>query len=333
MRGELARGLQPGPAMALAPLSSFTAGDRLRAPLSAPAWLGDLGATLRPLVSVHDRVLVVPCSRAELVPGDLVVVQSPDRRTLGQVVIGAVPLALASLSGRPAPEGATLLGRILAVRRGEKARRLPAGLRPLWAATAGLLHHARTSSRLSTTVRLLRGALTARRTLGLRRLVLGEPRIRLLGPEDVDAAVAFAAAYLVLPPERVRQRLLGRWQEGGAAGGAFSRAGRLIGFAFLDEYDDEGLDIGPGWIRSVYVLPSARGMGLAQRLIEQLCRIAFTRGLPRVRAAIEHDNTPSLAAFARQGFTPVDAALNDELNRAWRAVGSVREWIIVERRP
>jgi L-amino acid N-acyltransferase YncA len=300
--------------------------------LSAPRWVGDVGAALWPLVAPLDRVLVVPVKPSELVPGDLALVRSPDKRLLAQVVRGSVPLCYAGLLGRRPPPDVSLLGRIIAIRRGEQVQRVSVTLRPLWAELARLTSGARHHDALTAAVRNARQVATSSYTLPLRRLALAPLTIRLLVPGDVEAVAGFAAKHLVISPELLRRRLAGRWQKEGAGVGAFARNGRLVGFAFLDNYQDQGLDIVGSWIRSVFVLPLARGLGLAQALIALLCEAGAQRRMTAIRAAIERDNAASLTAFARQGFLAVDAATNEELNRAWRAAGSSRQWTIVERR-
>jgi len=55
---------------------------------------------------------------------------------------------------------------------------------------------------------------------------------------------------------------------------------------------------------SMWVDPSARGRGLAQKLITAVARWASERGATRVVLFVQEANTPAQALYARAGFRP-----------------------------
>ncbi|PKA68543.1 MULTISPECIES: GNAT family N-acetyltransferase [Pseudomonas] len=82
---------------------------------------------------------------------------------------------------------------------------------------------------------------------------------------------------------------------------------RLVGGAALARDDlAQRPDLGP-WLACVFVDPAARGQGLAEQLIEGICREATQRGLPRLYL---HTQTKQ-AYYAKRGWQVM------ERFRAW----------------
>lgn len=57
------------------------------------------------------------------------------------------------------------------------------------------------------------------------------------------------------------------------------------------------------WIQLLYIVPEARGRGLAGQLVEHVRRAASAAGAPELRLYVHPDNTRALRAYERLGFT------------------------------
>jgi len=63
----------------------------------------------------------------------------------------------------------------------------------------------------------------------------------------------------------------------------------------------------PGmYLEDVYVRPSARGLGVGRKLLEQLARLTVQRGWGRLEWSVLDWNEPSIAFYKKLGATPMD---------------------------
>lgn len=83
--------------------------------------------------------------------------------------------------------------------------------------------------------------------------------------------------------------------------------------------DDEALgvvrwaiDNGEGAVHSLYVSPSAQGLGVGSRMLNAACEQIAARGAGVVRLWVFRDNHPSREFYARQGFEPDGEARTQE---------------------
>jgi mycothiol synthase len=180
-------------------------------------------------------------------------------------------------------------------------------------------------------VRYLRGLRSSKLTLAVRRRLIAPVAVRPLHSRDLDALLAFAGQYLAVPSDFLKHQLLTRWPRTGLAAGAFTRMERMCGFAYLDEYAQEGLELEGFWIRSVFVAPIARRMGIARQLVECLCDHGATQGIERVWADIDARNQGSVTLFLREGFELSSPEIIERVQREWRKKGSSITWTVLER--
>jgi mycothiol synthase len=282
----------------------------------ARLWVRGLGRSMLPLIRGGDPVRVQRCSHGDLRVGDVAVLRRSSGGLTAQVVIALEPLKTASLLGVPDLGGYRVLGRVVALRRGPLVVPLPRvarrGLVALQRAVAWSYRHDIPQIALG----IGRGALASRPTAALRRQWLGPFEVRRLGPEDLDAVLAFAQEYLTLSSAFLERQLLHRWTRQGGAVGAFGAHGKLYAFAFLDEYRQEGADLDGWWIRSVYIAPAARRLGLGGRMLDALCALGREQGIGEVFADVLADNPDSLALVTAHGFADASADVARAVERA-----------------
>ncbi|MBN1205778.1 MAG: GNAT family N-acetyltransferase [Myxococcaceae bacterium] len=302
-------------------------------PTGRQLWLRGAGRSLYPLLRSGDSVRVLRCAPEALARGDVALVRV-GRQLIAHVVLSARPLVTASLLGGKDPVGVPL-GRITALRRGAWILPLPRLARPTLFLGQRLLSGLWTRPRARGLFRQLRDFTVAGWSRPLRRRMLGRPEVRLLREGDLDALLVFAGEQLLVPSAFLRQQLLGRWarESGalGAAAGAFAKRGRMCGFAYLDDYREEGLALEGLWVRSLVVAPRARRMGVAYQLIGCLVEEARRQGADRVFADIDEDNFASLRTFRRAGFQASSSELTQRVNAEWSASGGVKPLVVLER--
>jgi mycothiol synthase len=253
---------------------------------------------------------------------------------VAHVVISTHPLVTASLLGGKDPEGVPL-GRVTALRRGLWLLPLPRLSRPTLFLGQRLLSRLWSRPKARTLFRRLRDFTVSGWSRPLRRRWLGELEVRLLREDDLDALLVFAGERLLVPSAFLRQQLHRRWARAdgpvGAAVGAFDRHGRMCGFAYLDDYRQEGLALEGLWVRSLVVAPRARRMGVAYRIILCLVEEARRQGEERIFADIDDDNFASMRTFRRAGFELSSPELTQRLNAEWSASGGDKPLIVMER--
>jgi GNAT superfamily N-acetyltransferase len=136
--------------------------------------------------------------------------------------------------------------------------------------------------------------------------------VRPAGPRDLDAVVdVFVGCWRSSYAGRLPASLVASMSDD-AARSLWSRAlttpGRRVSVAEVDGqvcgvvgFEPRGED---GWVHSLYVAPSAQGSGLGSRLLSdataELATARCRRGLLWVFA----ENVPSVAFYARHGWTP-----------------------------
>jgi RimJ/RimL family protein N-acetyltransferase len=302
-------------------------------PAGRQIWLRGAGRSLYPLLRSGDSVRVLRCAPEGLARGDMALVRV-GRRLVAHVVVSTEPLTTASLLGGRDPAGVAL-GRITALRRGSLLLPLPRLSRPTLFLGQRLLSGLWARPQAREVVRQLRDFTVSGWSRPLRRRWLGTLEIRPLTAEDLDALLVFAGERLLVPTSFLRQQLLGRWarepEPVGTAAGAFDKTGRMCGFAYLDDYRQEGLQLEGLWVRSLVVAPRARRMGVAFQLIGALMEEGRRQGAERIFADIDEDNFTSQRTFRRAGFRASSAELVQRVNAEWSASGGLKPLLVLER--
>jgi mycothiol synthase len=297
-------------------------------------WLRGAGRSLYPLLRSGDSVRVLRCAAEELARGDMALLRV-GRQLVAHVVVSTQPLVTAPLLGGKDPEGVPL-GRITALRRGGLVLPLPRVSRPTLFLGQRLCSGLWSRPQARAAFRRLRDFTVSGWSRPLRQRWLGKLEIRLLRAEDLDALLVFAGERLLVPTSFLRQQLLGRWtrEDGaeGAAVGAFDKNGRLCGFAYMDDYRQEGLQLEGLWVRSLVVAPRARRMGVAFQLIQLLMEAARRQGADRLFADVDDDNFASLRTFGRAGFRASTSELTERVNSEWSASGGIKPLVVLERK-
>ena len=130
--------------------------------------------------------------------------------------------------------------------------------------------------------------------------------IRKAEEKDLGAAAALAA---LLWPEHEPEKLLPEYRAllGSGEGALFlaSAGGKDLGFAQVQLRHDyvEGTESSPvGYLEGVYVLPEARGRGVARALLEACESWAAQQGCREFASDCELGNAASLAFHLKNGF-------------------------------
>lgn len=278
------------------------------AELGAELWVRGFGRSMWPVLGAGDAVKVRRCGVRGLRRGHLVAVRTERGILRVHVVLERRPFRCAPfLGGGEADSAVRVLGRVVALRSRGIGLALPDRSRLAVAASqrfaAWAVRHAWAQALGRTAWR----ALCSAQTRELRRAAVGPLRVRRLTREDRDAVLAFVGDHLPLSVRFVDRQLTTRWERRGAAAGAVGRGGRLHAFAWLDQYAQEGVALDGWWIRSVYVGPLARGLGLAGGLLDELCGAARAQGIGFLEADVLAENRSSLQVFEHRGF--VDAPI------------------------
>lgn len=122
-----------------------------------------------------------------------------------------------------------------------------------------------------------------------------EPRVR----ELVDALTAELAEAGYTPEETFGYSAERLEQSGVHLVGA-AVAGELVGIGGVEVGAD-----GFAELKRCYVVPSARGTGVADALITALVAYAAERGVHTVRLETGDRQHAAMACYARHGFTPI----------------------------
>lgn len=300
-------------------------------PIGTSLWISGYGQSMWPLFRSNDAFQVRRCDEDQIRAGDVVLMRTGGGELTVQVAVEIRPLRTAVFRGQADVSGESqLLGRVERIRRGSLELALPRALSPVL----------RTAQRLTSTTsrhpltramgEAARGLWSSATTLPLRRAYLGEVEVRSLGPEDWGALFTFAGNHLRISESFLRKQVLERWAQRGSAIGGLAR-GAVIGFCWVDEYRQEGFELDGLWIRSLYVRPLARGMGVARKIVERACEAAAFTGARQVYADVEESNEPSLRVFKALGFSRADASLEETLNDEWRIRGRAFRLVVLEK--
>src|SRR5712692_6738329 len=128
-----------------------------------------------------------------------------------------------------------------------------------------------------------------------------------------------------------RQQLLTRWNRKGAAVAAVDRFGRWCGFAYLGAFKDEGFALEGFGLRSLFVVPFARGLGLERRMAMLLCQEAQRQGVSPVYVNVVDKNPRLVALLEELGFSPSTDQRADQVASEWAKRGVLRQWAALER--
>ena len=144
--------------------------------------------------------------------------------------------------------------------------------------------------------------------------------VRNADPGDLDAVVAvFLGCWRSSYAGRLPASLVTAMSDD-AARSLWSRAlttpGRRVSVAEVDGqvcgvvgFEAQGED---GWVHSLYVAPSTQGSGLGSRLLSSATADLATAGCRRGLLWVFAANTPSVAFYARHGWTPDGAERVEE---------------------
>jgi len=271
------------------------------AELNAELWVRGFGRSMWPILSTGDSVKVRRCGVKALKVGHLAAVRTQRGTLRVHVVTGKRPFRTEPFLGGD-DKLERVLGRVISLRSRGLTLPLPDPLRRPIGVAQKVASWSASQPWVEGATRTLWRAACSDRTAELRRALIGPLRVRRLTPADRDVVLAFVGDNLPLSVRFVDHQLMTRWERHGAAAGAVGRGGNLFGFAYLDEYRQEGVALDGWWIRSIYVSPVARGLGLAGGLLDELCTAARSQGIPRVEADVQAGNTSSLALFEHHGF-------------------------------
>lgn len=289
-------------------------------PVGSSLWLSAYGRAFR----------VRRCEAHEIRAGDVVVVRTDEGELAVRVALTSRPLRIAAFGSHAEAGPEQVLGRVERVRRGSVDLWLPGASRPILRAAHQAALATSRHPLVRGLIRTARAAWASDATLPLRRAYLGAVEIRPLGPEDWTALFTFAGNHLRISGSFLRDQLQGRWAERNSAIGGVARGG-LVGFCWVDEYRQEGFDLDGLWIRSLYVRPVARGMGVARKIVERACQAASSSGARQVYADVEDSNERSLRVFRSLGFTRAAGPLEARLNEEWHVRGRDFRLVVLEK--
>jgi len=292
-------------------------------PLGASLQVRVVGRCMWPLIRSGDALLVRRCSLDAIAPGDVAVVRTAECRFLAHVVLEVRPLRTATLRGVADPEPLELLGRVTRVFKKRFSFPLAVFSRHLLRIIQRGYAHVSHSPWPRLAIRGLR-------KLSQRR-ILGPVGIRAVSMLDAETLRLFAGEYLTDSPDFLKRQLLTHWHRKGAAVAAVDGVGRWCGFAYLGAFADEDFALEGFGIRSLFVVSSARGIGLEQRMVSFLCREAKRQGISPVYVNVVDANPEMVAVLSELGFRRSTPQRERQVASEWAKRGVVRHWATLER--
>ncbi len=262
------------------------------------------GHSMHPFIRDRDVATIAPLQGREPRIGAVAAVVLPDsgKLVLHRLVAAVEGGWLVQGDNCPSPDGivsgSCVLGKVVKVeRRGRAAFSALGGTGALVAA----LNRSEALAKIRWATSLLR------RVAGkLLRLVQTAPLYRRLGRKLVGDIVVEIADETAL--EEVHGRL-NPWQPYRGAlpnpdvTGWVARKGEaIVGFVqFVHRGEERGLWRGD-WLRSMYVWPASRGMGIGDRLVEAVCERARATGAEDLFLLVGRENETAIGLFKKHGF-------------------------------
>lgn len=165
-----------------------------------------------------------------------------------------------------------------------------------------------------------------------RKAHTGEIVVREATPDDVDGlAMLFGEQAALHSPmggidmdhvrSQARQMLEGTRRAGAVLWVAVTD-GFVSGHAVVGPLGDDGPTAAGWWVMSVYVKMTARGCGLAERMVRAGLEDATKRGIPEIRYAAFEQNVPSLRLAAKLGFVEDNGPVAHEFASHYSRMGT-----------
>lgn len=279
-------------------------------------WLRGLGASMWPLLLPGDALEVERTAHGEFQLGDLALLAERRGNPVAHLVRTTTPLTTAGFLRPDDVQGLEPLGRAVAVQRDSLRLPLPA----VFGRAAVGLHGLLTRPGVMPLLRAGLDAASGPATRTARERWVGPLVVRRLRPSDAKPLMAFLGRHPVVDVPWGLKQLAGRWQVEGWAAGALDARGLLHGFAFTDDYREEGVPLDGPWVRALFVDRWVRGRGIGRELVALACAEHDARGTPRLHADVRTNNAPSLGVFRSLGFQE-DRSLTKRLEALHRGSG------------
>jgi L-amino acid N-acyltransferase YncA len=299
--------------------------DMLRKSLmTTPMSLHLSGMSMFPAIRAGDRCRVVAVDPETVGVGDIILATRDQRLFAHRVVaIEAGPPRRWIIKGDtmlwpdPPVTEDDLLGQVIGVERRGRVIDLRAPVRRKFGAVMSAVSepYAKMFARAVVLRRRVLGKMADIPAWRARRRARGEPvSVHPATDADLDAlAMLFGEQQALREPmagidmEALRYQARHMQQAAESAGATLwvaEHVGFVSGHAVIGPIREEGLDAPGWWVMSVYVKMTARGAGLAERMVTAGLDEARSRGAGEVRYAAFETNTPSLNLARKLGFVP-----------------------------
>lgn len=292
-------------------------------PMSLPL----VGLSMFPAIRAGDLSVVEAVDPDTLQVGDIILATRDDRLYAHRLVaIDDGPPARWIAKGDtlllpdpPVPRE-NILGQVVALQRGRRKvdlrspwrRRIGAAM----AAASGPYSRAFARAVLLRR-RLLAGLAAVPAWRARRRARTHNVTVRPVTPDDLEAVAMMIGETraLVTPMERIDmealredvRRMMRQAESASATFWVAEHEGFLSGHAVVGPLWDDLATVPGWWVMNVYVKMTARGRGLAERLVRAGLEDARQQGVPEVRYAAYESNAASLKLARKLGFRPDDS--------------------------
>lgn len=175
-----------------------------------------------------------------------------------------------------------------------------------------------------------------------RKASVGEVTVRDAAETDIDGlAMLFGEQTALRTPmggidmDEVRAQAKAMMAGAKSAGAHLLVAvvdGFVCGHAVIGPLGDDGPDVPGWWVMSVYVKMTARGGGLAERLVRAGIDLAAAAGVPEIRYAAFETNVASLRLAAKLGFQPESSEIATAFAGRYKGLGSYGPKLVVTRK-